>query len=163
MHIQHRAPLPTAITTIMAASRPMIHHSSAASATPTLALSARDASLQDDFNTPHESINGPGQAMRLLVPITVAAWVLVGSGCILCINGKGRAGHWVPKWYLDAEGTRRDKALVAAWWLAVLLLWPVILTALLLRSIARVVMKQVAKRRTEQRERDKGVGRASEV
>ncbi|KAM3440792.1 hypothetical protein MY4824_001919 [Beauveria thailandica] len=163
MHIHHRAPRPTAITTIMAASRPIVHHAFSASATPTLVFSARNASLRGDFNTPHESINGPDGAMRLLVPITVAAWVLVGSGCILCINGKGRAGHWVPKWYLDTEGTRRDKARVVAWWLAVLLLWPVILAALLLKSMARVVMKQVAKARTEKRERDKGVGRVSEV
>ncbi|KAF1729634.1 hypothetical protein CRV24_010172 [Beauveria bassiana] len=171
MHIHQRAPLPTIITTIIAASRPTIHHSSAASAsaaaTPTLAFSAlRDrASLPGDYTSPHESINSPGEAVRLLVPISVAAWVLVGSGCILCINGgKGRAGgYWVPKWYLDAEGTRRDKALVVAWWLAVLLLWPVILPALLLRKMARVVMKQVGKLQTRRRERDKGVGRVSEV
>ncbi|KAM3528375.1 hypothetical protein MY4038_005913 [Beauveria bassiana] len=175
MHIHPRAPLPTIITTIIAASRPMIHHSSAAAsasaaaaaaATPTLAFSAlRDrASLPGDNTSPHESINSPGEAVRLLVPISVAAWVLVGSGCILCINGgKGRAGYWVPKWYLDAEGTRRDKALVVAWWLAVLLLWPVILPALLLRKMARVVMKQVGKVQTRRRERDKGVGRVSEV
>ncbi|KAM0669495.1 hypothetical protein ACQRIT_004618 [Beauveria bassiana] len=165
MHIHPRAPLPTIITTIIAASRPTIHHSSAAAA-PTLAFSAlRDrASLPGDNTSPHESINSPGEAVRLLVPISVAAWVLVGSGCILCINGgKGRAGYWVPKWYLDAEGTRRDKALVVAWWLAVLLLWPVILPALLLRKMARVVMKKVGKVQTRRRERDKGVGRVSEV
>ncbi|KAM3509518.1 hypothetical protein MY11210_006289 [Beauveria gryllotalpidicola] len=160
MHTGHRAPLPTTTT---ASSRPMIHHSSVASATPTLVFSARDASRRDSLGPSPDHIDSPDAALRLLVPVSAAAWVLVGGACILCINGKGRAGRWVPKWYLDSEGTRRDKALVAAWWLGVLLLWPVILPVLLLRKIARVVRKQVARRRQERRERDKGVGRASEV
>ncbi|XWW98465.1 hypothetical protein V2A60_006465 [Cordyceps javanica] len=102
----------------------------------------------NDFNSPDPSGLGP---LRVLIPVTAAAWVLFGAGCILCINGKGRAGRWVPEWYLDSDGTRRDKASVAAWWLAVLLLWPVILPALLVGKVARAA-RGLAAKRAERRE-----------
>lgn len=51
----------------------------------------------------------------------------------------------MPEWYLDTEGAPRDRALVAAWWLAILLLWPVILPVLLARKLVRQVAKKLAK------------------
>lgn len=75
----------------------------------------------------------------------MAGWLLFGASCILCINGKGRAGRWVPEWYLDSEGKRADKALVGMWWLAVMVLWPVILPALLVGKLVKKVRKVVRK------------------
>lgn len=93
------------------------------------------------------SRNDPGpNPLQVLIPISVAAWVLFGASCILCINGKGRAGRWVPEWYLDSEGSHWDRALVAAWWLAVMLLWPVILPVLLVGKLVRALRKVVAER-----------------
>ncbi|QYS96004.1 hypothetical protein H0G86_003268 [Trichoderma simmonsii] len=81
----------------------------------------------------------PKAIMRVLIPISIAGWLLFGVICILCINGKGKLGRWVPKWYLDSQATKRDKALVMLWWIAVMVLWPVILPVLLLRKVIRVV------------------------
>ncbi|KAJ6439730.1 conserved leucine-rich repeat protein [Purpureocillium lavendulum] len=65
--------------------------------------------------------------LKVLIPVSAVGWLLFGVICILCINGQGRAGRWVPEWYLDSDGTRRDKLAVGTWWLAILLMWPVIL------------------------------------
>ncbi|KAK4073829.1 hypothetical protein Trihar35433_3303 [Trichoderma harzianum] len=39
----------------------------------------------------------PKAIMRVLIPISIAGWLLFGVICILCINGKGKLGRWVPK------------------------------------------------------------------
>ncbi|CAH0052969.1 unnamed protein product [Clonostachys solani] len=70
-------------------------------------------------------------AVRVLAPITALGWLFFGMICVLSINGRGRAGRWVPEWYLDTLGTRRDRAWLVAWWVAVLVLWPVILPMVL--------------------------------
>lgn len=90
---------------------------------------------------------------KVLIPISVAGWVLFGASCILCINGKGRAGRWVPEWYLDSDGRQRDKALVVAWWAAVMVLWPVILPVLLVRKLVVRGKKTVKKMRRRREER----------
>lgn len=61
----------------------------------------------------------------------------------------------MPEWYLDSEGKRSDKALVGVWWLAVMVLWPVILPILLLGKLGKKVRKVVRKMR--RREVDDGV------
>ncbi|KAG6026813.1 hypothetical protein E4U41_001163 [Claviceps citrina] len=78
-----------------------------------------------------------GSTAEVLVPISVLGWVVFGAMCILCINGRGRAGRWVPEWYLDSGGTRWDKAAVGAWWLAVMVLWPVILPCAAVGGVSR--------------------------
>ncbi|KAL6875265.1 hypothetical protein J3F83DRAFT_730556 [Trichoderma novae-zelandiae] len=93
---------------------------------------------EDDFQsegTPYD----PRAIVRVLIPVSIAGWLLSGVICILCINGRGKAGRWIPEWYLDSEGTRGDRALVVLWWAAVMVLWPVILPVLLVRKVARVV------------------------
>jgi hypothetical protein len=70
-------------------------------------------------------------AVRVLAPITALGWLFFGMICVLSINGRGRAGRWVPEWYLDTLGTRRDRAWLVAWWVVVLVLWPVILPMVL--------------------------------
>lgn len=71
---------------------------------------------------------------QVLIPISVVGWTLCGAACILCINGRGKAGRWVPEWYLDSQGTRTNKTMVVLWWLAVMLLWPLILPLLMVRK-----------------------------
>ncbi|KHO01591.1 uncharacterized protein MAM_00592 [Metarhizium album ARSEF 1941] len=84
--------------------------------------------------------------IRVLIPISVAGWILFGAICILCINGHGRAGRWVPEWYLDSEGTRWDKAAVGAWWLVVLFGWPVILPGVVVGRLSRKLKRLRAER-----------------
>lgn len=86
-----------------------------------------------------ETAFDPKSIIRVLIPISIAGWLLFSVICILCINGKGKLGRWVPEWYLDSQATKRDKALVMLWWIAVMVLWPVILPVLLLRKVVRVV------------------------
>ncbi len=151
MHIYHRHTPGPAIST-----HPMIDHpdtifpvdATSILSSPALAMRAEGGAAA--VNTPADYLSySPSEdglgTFRILIPVTVVGWLLFGASCILCINGKGRAGHWVPKWYLDSEGTPRDRALVGAWWLAVLLLWPVILPALLARKLVRQVAKKVSK------------------
>ena len=88
--------------------------------------------------------------VKVLVPVSVFGWLVFGVICILCINGKGRAGRWIPEWYLDSDGTRWDKAAVGAWWLIVVIGWPVILPAIALSSVSRRLLgKCCAERRSK--------------
>ncbi|KAH0492919.1 hypothetical protein TgHK011_007846 [Trichoderma gracile] len=107
----------------------------------------------------------PRAIVRVLIPVSIAGWLLFGMICILCINGRGKAGRWIPEWYLDSEGTRRDRALVVGWWVVVIVLWPVILPVLVVRKGVRVVrgwVGLVRKRREarmlqpREREREEG-------
>ncbi|KAL7918026.1 hypothetical protein ACQKWADRAFT_305224 [Trichoderma austrokoningii] len=77
----------------------------------------------------------PRAIVRVLIPISIAGWLLFGVICILCINGRGKLGRWIPEWYLDSEGTRCDKAMVGLWWVAVIVFWPVILPVLFVRKV----------------------------
>ncbi len=148
--------------------RPVIHHSSTEyppGAMPILSHAPYAMRAQGSEPTPfplhtpsdnhlHRSPSEAGLgAFRILIPISVAGWVLFGASAILCINGKGRAGRWVPEWYLDSAGTRRDRAMVAAWWLAVLLLWPVIVPVVLVGALVRRVRKAVGKMQRKRRDR----------
>lgn len=90
--------------------------------------------------------------IKVLIPVSIVGWILFGIICILCINGKGRAGYWVPEWYLDSAGARRDKIGVVLWWAGVILLWPGILPAL---AISKTTAK-IGKKLAERRERAKG-------
>ncbi|KAK7422945.1 hypothetical protein QQZ08_009303 [Neonectria magnoliae] len=83
-----------------------------------------------DFKSPtpdHATI------VKVLVLVSVFGWVFFGVMSILCINGRGRAGRWVPEWYLDSRGSAWNRASVVTWWIAVVVLWPVILPVLVLR------------------------------
>ncbi|KAL7951571.1 hypothetical protein V8C42DRAFT_304488 [Trichoderma barbatum] len=93
----------------------------------------------------------PRAIVRVLIPISIAGWLLFGVICILCINGKGKLGRWVPEWYLDSKGTKRDKAMVVLWWVVVMLLWPMILPVLLVRKVIRLVKRRIAERKKEAR------------
>lgn len=100
-----------------------------------------------------EDTGGGLGPFEILIPISVAGWLLFGASCILCINGRGRAGRWVPEWYLDSEGRRWDKALVGMWWAAVMVLWPVILPVLLAKKVvvwARKTARKMRARRGEE-------------
>ncbi|KAL6893059.1 hypothetical protein HDV57DRAFT_513296 [Trichoderma longibrachiatum] len=102
------------------------------------------SSTEDGFH-PEDGLSSEGTPydpraiVRVLIPVSIAGWLLSGVICILCINGRGKAGRWIPEWYLDSEGTRRDRALVVGWWAAVMLLWPVILPVLAGRWVVGVV------------------------
>ncbi|UNI22757.1 hypothetical protein JDV02_008618 [Purpureocillium takamizusanense] len=88
---------------------------------------------------------------KVLIPVSVFGWLIFGIICILCLNGQGRAGRWVPEWYLDSDRTRRDKLSVVLWWFAVLVMWPVILPLMGMRHVIQHV-KTRAERRHRKRQ-----------
>ncbi|KAG6007135.1 hypothetical protein E4U21_006319 [Claviceps maximensis] len=75
-------------------------------------------SLSYDMKNPAYYFN-PDNIGKVLISMSILGWLAFGTICLLCINGHGRAGRWIPEWYLDSEGTRWDKVAVVAWWLAV--------------------------------------------
>ncbi|KAF7559123.1 hypothetical protein G7046_g5019 [Stylonectria norvegica] len=108
------------------------------------AQQARDATLpaSHDYDS---NMPDPHTLTKVLVLVTVFGWLVFGIICILCINGRGRAGRWVPEWYLDSEGRPADKAAVVTWWVAVVMLWPAILPVLMVRKIGWRVLNLLAK------------------
>jgi hypothetical protein len=88
--------------------------------------------------------------IKVLIPISVLGWIAFGAICILCINGHGRAGRWIPEWYLDSAGTPWDKAAVVAWWLAVVFGWPLILPGVVIGHLSRKLRERRAEKKLAQ-------------
>lgn len=110
---------------------------------------------EHDFNSPTPDRS---TIVKLLTLVSVFGWVFFGIMSIMCINGQGRAGRWVPEWYLDARGSRWDKTMVVIWWAAVVLVWPVILPALVVKNGVRGMVKHCRGRggRDERDEEERG-------
>ncbi|KAF4995006.1 hypothetical protein FDECE_12940 [Fusarium decemcellulare] len=77
----------------------------------------------------------PHTTLKIVITMWICGWIVFGIISILCINGQGRAGRWVPEWYLDSKGTARDKLAIVGWWLAILLFWPLIWLGYLVRML----------------------------
>lgn len=92
----------------------------------------------------------PRAIVRILILISIAGWLLFGVICILCINGRGKLGRWIPEWYLDSEGTRWDKAIVVLWWVIVMVFWPLILPVLFVRKMVCLVKRWATRGREVQ-------------
>ncbi|KAH7175433.1 hypothetical protein EDB81DRAFT_3987 [Dactylonectria macrodidyma] len=71
--------------------------------------------------------------IKILIIASVFGWFFFGVMSILFINNHGRAGRWVPEWYLDSRASRWDMLLVVAWWAAIIVLWPLILFVSMVR------------------------------
>lgn len=96
----------------------------------------RPTSITDPSDHDFDSLTpSPSTLTEILVLVTVFGWLLFGIISILCINGRGRAGRWVPEWYLDSNGTKRDRAAVVGWWATVVLFWPVIWPVVVVRKL----------------------------
>ncbi|KAG6318177.1 hypothetical protein E4U22_005630 [Claviceps purpurea] len=105
-----------------------------------------DRSAFSDMKNPADYYK-PDNIVKVLIPISIVGWLAFGAICVLCLNGHGRAGRWIPEWYLDSGGSRWDKAAVGAWWLAVVFAWPVILPSVAVRSLSGRVRRWRAKGR----------------
>ncbi|KAG6032531.1 hypothetical protein E4U40_006143 [Claviceps sp. LM458 group G5] len=131
----------------------------AVSAAATTAWSRRwildDRSAFSDMKNPADYYK-PDNIVKVLIPISIVGWLAFGAICVLCLNGHGRAGRWIPEWYLDSGGSRWDKAAVGAWWLAVVFAWPVILPSVAVRSLSG----RLRRWRANGRGRGRGRGRA---
>lgn len=81
----------------------------------------------------------PQRGRRILIPISVTGWLIFGVICILCINGQSRGNSmWLPDWYLErSEIGRRDRLALAAWYVGVVVFWPLGFVVLALYGIAR--------------------------
>jgi hypothetical protein len=96
----------------------------------------------------------PANVGAVLIAVSICGWIVMGIFAILVINGLlGRVGRWVPNWYLDASGSRADKAWLCGWWTTVVLFWPFILIILGIRHLVERFAAWV--RQTAQARRDK--------
>ncbi|POR39432.1 Uncharacterized protein TPAR_00375 [Tolypocladium paradoxum] len=128
---------------------------SSALSLPILTRGAHGARATGTFTTPpppaseikRDDMYDAQAIWEVLIPVSVFGWLTFGVICILCLNGRGKAGRWVPEWYVESGRTGRDKALVVAWWFAVVVMWPVILPLLGLRKLGMCVAKRVRKGR----------------
>ncbi|KAJ2973259.1 hypothetical protein NQ176_g6710 [Zarea fungicola] len=173
MHLQHRCSRAGRDSYGVIYSTEVFSSSPAAASTSTLAFESRAGVLDEENDRPPHfhrpslvttrppnngddfSVNDSGiSAFRVLIPVSTIAWLLFGAACILCINGKGKAGRWVPEWYLDSRSSRWNKVLVVVWWLAVVVLWPVLLPVLLVGKVVKKVTKMVKKRERRRRQED---------
>ncbi|KAF5023223.1 hypothetical protein F66182_4731 [Fusarium sp. NRRL 66182] len=117
-----------------------------------LALMPRDTN-DSVLNTSSPS---PRSTLKIVAATWASGWMVFGVITVVCINSQGRAGRWVPEWYLDSEGSRWDKLAVAGWWICVLLFWPVIWIGCLVKMIGRGIGKGVKRLRGKKSEGDKG-------
>ncbi|KAG5978699.1 hypothetical protein E4U55_006045 [Claviceps digitariae] len=116
-----------------------------------------DRAVSYDMKNPVDYYK-PDNIVKVLIPISILGWLAFGAICVLCINGHGRGGRWIPEWYLDSRGTRWDKAAVAGWWMAVMFGWPVILPCVAVSSLSGRIKRWRAERQRRRMEGDDGGG-----
>lgn len=122
---------PTSTTTKFTNSTVSAQTFTTKTSTTTLSVPLQTNALKPNFT------GGPKLGvLEILIPISVAAWIMMGVACVLCINGKqGRAGRWIPEWYLDSSSASCNKGLVVLWWVAVMLLWPALLPVQIVKEM----------------------------
>ncbi|CAM1502410.1 Fc.00g043940.m01.CDS01 [Cosmosporella sp. VM-42] len=118
---------------------------SASSLVPPVAIGVAITPGDHDFNSPSPDQDS---LTSILVSVTVIGWLVFGIIIVICTNSRGRAGCWVPEWYLDCQGTRKDKAAVAAWWIVITLFWPVLGPVLAARKCGKFIINRT-KRKAE--------------
>ncbi|KAL6918169.1 hypothetical protein FSHL1_009600 [Fusarium sambucinum] len=69
---------------------------------------------------------GPDATLKIVAAVWAFGWIMFGLISVVSLNARGKAGYWVPEWYLDSEGTKWAKLSVATWWACVVLFWPII-------------------------------------
>ncbi|KAH7157419.1 hypothetical protein B0J13DRAFT_617516 [Dactylonectria estremocensis] len=74
--------------------------------TPTPMLLSRDAVLHP------ATAYDPSMTLKILILASSFGWFFFGVMSILFINNQGRAGRWIPEWYLDSRVSRWDMLLV---------------------------------------------------
>ncbi|KAF4435377.1 hypothetical protein F53441_13530 [Fusarium austroafricanum] len=79
------------------------------------------------------------KTIRIVAAMSALGWLVFGLISGLCINGSGKCGRWIPKWYLDSSGNKKAKLAVAGWWTCVILLWPIIWVVYLITGAGRAI------------------------
>ncbi|KAM0421080.1 hypothetical protein ACHAPT_011151 [Fusarium lateritium] len=82
---------------------------------------------------------------KIVITASVCGWFVFGIISILVINSNGRAGRWVPEWYLDSRGRKKHKLAVLGWWIFIVLFWPLIWIGYTVRKIVGVIAACVGK------------------
>ncbi|KAF9762856.1 hypothetical protein IL306_003325 [Fusarium sp. DS 682] len=108
-----------------------------------MTLMARHA--EDNDNVLNSTSPGPHTTLKIVAAISTVGWIVSGLISGLCLNGRGKAGRWVPEWYLDSNGTIWAKLAVAGWWMFVILFWPGIWVVYVIFATGRAIRKQFVK------------------
>ncbi|SPJ85118.1 uncharacterized protein FTOL_10974 [Fusarium torulosum] len=117
-----------------------------------LALMPRGAGVNDDVLK--SSSPSPRNTVKIVAAMWTCGWLVFGLISIICLNGRSKAGRWVPEWYLDYSSMRWAKLGVMGWWICVLLFWPIIWLIVLFGVTGRAIKKRFAKWRESKKERE---------
>ncbi|KAF5981368.1 hypothetical protein FCOIX_4263 [Fusarium coicis] len=121
----------------------------------TIAFMARD--VADNNNVLRDNALGPSATIRLVAAITTGGWITFGLIIGLVLNTRGKASSFVPEWYLDSNGSIWAKLAVAAWWVSIILFWPVICAVYMILAAGRGIRKFFSKfgvKRKQETERE---------
>lgn len=103
-------------------------------------------SLMPRHNDVLKSTNpGPDTILKVVASVSTVGWIMFGLISVVSLNARGRAGRWVPEWYLDSEGTRWAKLSVLLWWTCVVLFWPIIWVVYLVGITWRAIKRGYTK------------------
>ncbi|KAJ4309012.1 hypothetical protein N0V84_011746 [Fusarium piperis] len=90
----------------------------------------------------------PQTITKIVMTASIVGWFVFSIISILIINGNGRAGRWVPEWYLDSRGRTKHKLAVLGWWVFVVLFWPLIWIGYTVRKIVGLIAACAGKWKT---------------
>ncbi|KAJ3467654.1 hypothetical protein MRS44_005218 [Fusarium solani] len=93
---------------------------------PRMVPGGSSVDLSEDSKKFNSHSPDPQTITKIVITASVVGWFVFGIISILVINGNGRAGRWVPEWYLDSRGRMKHKLAVLGWWVFVVLFWPLI-------------------------------------
>ncbi|KAF5670490.1 hypothetical protein FHETE_4397 [Fusarium heterosporum] len=116
-----------------------------------LALMPRGAEVND--NVLNSSSPSPRTTLKIVAAMWACGWLVFGLISIISLNGRGRAGRWVPEWYLDYNSTKWAKLAVIGWWVCVMLFWPIIWVIVLFGATGRIIKKRIAEWKEARKER----------
>lgn len=100
---------------------------------------ASSVDLPEDSKKFNSHSPDPQTITKIVMTASIVGWFVFGIISILVINGNGRAGRWVPEWYLDSRGRMKHKLAVLGWWVFVVLFWPLIWIGYTVRKIVGVI------------------------
>ncbi|KAF4945898.1 hypothetical protein FSARC_14326 [Fusarium sarcochroum] len=104
-----------------------------------LSLMPRDEPIHD--NVLEDVMLDSNTTLKIGVAVTVVGWLIFGLISCLTINSGGKAGRFVPEWYIKSNKKGSDKLAVTGWWIGILLFWPIIWMVYLIRAAEKGVGK----------------------
>ncbi|CAJ0547642.1 Ff.00g043960.m01.CDS01 [Fusarium sp. VM40] len=118
-----------------------------------LALLPREVTLAVNDDVLKSASLGPRNTIKIVAAMWTVGWFVFGLISIICLNGRSKAGRWVPDWYRDHHSKGWARLGVLAWWICVFLFWPIIWVYVLFGVTGRAIKKRFTKWRESKKEK----------